>query len=79
MSDCTNTVSVSTYSGYDMDVPCGTWYAGERYLCDGCEAKARRAFPQGWRYDPGDTCRHGVYVGGCGPDLMCGRCEAGEP
>lgn len=23
-------------------------------------------------------CRHGVYVGGCGVDWMCGRCENGE-
>lgn len=22
-------------------------------------------------------CRHGVYVGGCGADYMCGRCEDG--
>lgn len=24
-------------------------------------------------------CKHGVYVGGCGVDWMCGACEAGEP
>lgn len=23
-------------------------------------------------------CPHGVYVGGCGIDWMCGRCESGE-
>jgi hypothetical protein len=23
-------------------------------------------------------CKHGVYVGGCGVDLMCIRCELGE-
>lgn len=23
-------------------------------------------------------CRHGVYVGGCGYDHMCGWCESGE-
>jgi hypothetical protein len=23
-------------------------------------------------------CKHGVYVGGCGIDWMCGRCEMGE-
>lgn len=23
-------------------------------------------------------CRHGVYVGGCGADYMCGACENGE-
>jgi hypothetical protein len=26
----------------------------------------------------GDTCRHGVYVGGVGIDWMCGRCESGD-
>lgn len=26
--------------------------------------------------EPG-YCRHGVYVGGCGVDWMCGACEAG--
>ena len=28
--------------------------------------------------NPHDHCRHGVYVGGCGPDYMCGACELGE-
>lgn len=23
-------------------------------------------------------CQHGVYVGGCGIDWMCGKCESGE-
>ena len=27
---------------------------------------------------PEGYCRHGVYVGGCGIDWMCGACEAGE-
>lgn len=35
-------------------------------------------YPQGWRYYAGDTCKHGVYVGGCGIDWMCGRCEMEE-
>ena len=33
-----------------------------------------------WRcvmYDD-DYCKHGVYVGGCGIDWMCGKCEGGE-
>jgi hypothetical protein len=29
--------------------------------------------------DPRDFCRHGVYVGGCGYDFMCGACEMGDP
>jgi hypothetical protein len=24
-------------------------------------------------------CIHGTYVGGCGIDHMCGRCEDGDP
>ncbi len=27
--------------------------------------------------DPDGYCPHGNYVGGCGPDLMCGWCEDG--
>lgn len=30
------------------------------------------------RMDSG-YCRHGVYVGGCGIDWMCGKCEDGAP
>lgn len=30
-------------------------------------------------HDPADHCKHGVYVGGCGWDFMCGRCEDGSP
>lgn len=26
-----------------------------------------------------DHCKHGVYVGGCGYDFMCGACEDGWP
>src|SRR6476661_9235203 len=28
--------------------------------------------------DPRGYCKHGVYVGGCGADYMCGHCEMGE-
>lgn len=28
--------------------------------------------------DPDGYCKHGVYVGGCGIDWMCGRCEDGD-
>ncbi len=58
-------------------VKCGDYYGGEMVLCERCERKAHRAFPQGWRYYPGDVCRHGRYVGGCGIDHMCPACEAG--
>lgn len=29
--------------------------------------------------DPRDFCVHGTYVGGCGYDFMCFRCEMEEP
>lgn len=28
--------------------------------------------------DPDGYCPHGVYVGGCGIDWMCGACECGD-
>ena len=28
--------------------------------------------------DPRGYCKHGVYVGGCGIDWMCGQCENGD-
>ena len=38
-------------------------------------ARLEKMYPQGWSYYPGDTCQHGVYVGGCGVDWMCIQCE----
>jgi len=65
--------------GTDVEVECGSFFAGERMLCERCERQAERDYPQGWRHSPGDVCRHGCYLGGAsGPDLMCGRCENGE-
>ena len=61
--------------GSPVEVACGTMYAGANYFCDQCEAALAKRYPQGWRYTPGDLCKHGVYVGGCGADYMCGRCE----
>jgi hypothetical protein len=43
--------------------------------CDACEPIYAANHPQGWAYYPGDTCKHGRYVGGCGYDLMCAECE----
>lgn len=31
-----------------------------------------------WAGELDGYCIHGVYVGGCGIDWMCGRCESGE-
>lgn len=65
--------------GTPIMLPCGTQSSAYGYaLCDVCEAEIKKAYPQGFRYYPGDTCKHGVYVGGCGPDYMCGKCESGE-
>jgi len=57
---------------------CGKVSVNGTYYCDPCLADLRRRYPQGWRYYAGDTCKHGTYVGGCGIDWMCGRCEVGE-
>ncbi len=56
---------------------CGsTGQYGVVLLCDSCKEKAETRYPQGWRDVPGDTCRHGNYVGGgFGPDHICGLCE----
>jgi hypothetical protein len=56
---------------------CGEWHGGEVELCDDCRKQWERTYPQGWSYYPGDCCRHGTYVGGCGIDHMCGACEGG--
>lgn len=57
---------------------CGDYFMGEKVLCEACNAQAIKDYPQGWASYPGDTCKHGVYVGGCGADYICGRCEAGD-
>lgn len=61
-----------------IEVECGTYVGGRKVLCDRCTKDANHRYPQGWRAYPGDTCKHGVYVGGCGVDVMCGACEGGE-
>jgi len=45
--------------------------------CDACAPLYHIIYPQGWSHYPGDVCEHGVYVGGCGIDYMCGPCEDG--
>jgi len=39
--------------------------------------KLEAQYPQGWRYYPGDICKHGTYVGG-DFDCACPACELGE-
>ena len=68
------------YKEYTMKASCGdtqTDYQGysEKRLCDPCQVKYERQYPQGWETYPGDKCPHGVYVGGMGLDYMCGICE----
>jgi hypothetical protein len=56
---------------------CGEWGPnGGREYCDRHNAELTRRYPQGWQAYPGDTCEHGRYIGGCGPDYMCPECEA---
>ena len=64
--------------GSEVEISCGSYFAGEKLLCLSCDNKAKRDYPQGWVGYPGDTCRHGTYVGGCGVDHICGACEAGD-
>jgi hypothetical protein len=80
---CENKVSVYVPRGYgykEVKMSCGsTGPHGELLLCDSCEKKYEKQYPQGWRNVPGDVCKHGTYVGDAyGPDYMCGRCESGE-
>lgn len=48
------------------------------HYCHSCVCRCRIKYPQGWKHYPGDVCKHGTYVGGCGIDWMCGPCEMGE-
>jgi len=57
---------------------CGYMFGGVMQFCDACRKRYTKLYPQGWVGYPGDTCRHGTYVGGIGADHMCGRCEMGE-
>lgn len=80
MSECKNKVIVGyrRSDGTPIEVKCGTYYAGVQEFCETCLKKYEKKFPQGWKYYPGDVCKHGNYVGGCGADYMCFRCENGE-
>jgi hypothetical protein len=61
--------------GKEITKKCGDLFAGGELLCQPCLTQAKKDYPQSWRYHPGDTCKHGTYVGGQGRDLMCGKCE----
>jgi hypothetical protein len=57
---------------------CNQWNGGYLDLCWEHLAYYKRLYPQGWKYSPGDTCKHGTYVGGMGIDHMCHWCEIGD-
>jgi len=80
---CENLVSQWVPRGYDyreIKTRCGsTGIHGQELLCEECQERLAREYPQGWRDTPGDVCPHGTYVGDAGgPDYLCGACEAGE-
>lgn len=75
-TECQNPVSTPGYR--PTKVACGTWWGGRQLICDDCIEKYEVLYPQGWRGYPGDVCKHGVYVGGCGYDYMCFQCEMGD-
>lgn len=54
---------------------CGYTGLNGYVYCDNCTVIVEDTFPQGYDYYPGDTCKHGTYVGGCGIDWMCFECE----
>lgn len=80
MAGCPNLVVVAarTSDGTAITRPCGDYYCGAKIFCATHQALYDRAYPQGWKGYPGDTCPHGVYVGGCAEDFMCFKCEMGE-
>lgn len=80
---CNNTVTQYVPKGWGykgVEMKCGnTGIHGNVLLCEQCENKQSRQYPQGWRHSPGDTCRHGTYIGdSCGPDILCLGCELDE-
>ena len=66
--------------GTPVTTQCGhTRPDGGYAICEKHEALLRKQYPQGWRYVPGDVCKHGSYIGDAyGPDYMCHYCEMGE-
>jgi hypothetical protein len=83
MGKCKNKVTQTIPRGYgykEVLSRCGsTGIHGEQLICDECEERLKKQYPQGWRNTPGDICKHGTYVGDyCGPDYICGKCENGE-
>lgn len=78
MPRCDNKIETISPGGNKSVIRCGRSYMMVKQLCVDCMKKAKVSYPQGWLTYPGDTCKHGVYVGGCGADHMCGSCEDGD-
>lgn len=57
-------------------IECGEYDGHGQQFCPRCRRILELEYPQGWSYYPGDVCKHGKYVGGCGADIMCGWCES---
>ena len=81
---CDNKLTLDVNFGgelVEITVTCGDLYTdGHRTQtaqCPTCGAKAIANYPQGWRYYPGDVCKHGTYIGG-DRDCACGKCEMGD-
>ena len=69
----------SGFHGKMVEIPCGmTGVHGQVVLCDECQEKQTKAYPQGWRHYPGDICIHGTYLNP-NHDCCCGDCENGVP
>lgn len=81
MSQCKNRVSQFVPTGFhykEVFSNCGsTSRHGIKMLCEDCEKSEDRAYPQGWRHTPGDTCKHGTYLGAHedNDERLCGACE----
>lgn len=76
---CKNKVHQFLPSGKEVELNCNSIsIQGGTLLCESCEIKFMKQYPQGWKHVPGDVCRHGTYVGDIyGIDHICGHCEDG--
>ena len=75
---CKNTV-IGWVNGREVAYSCGDAdHHSRRVMCDTCYSIALQDYPQGWRHVPGDTCKHGVFVGTMYIEGgVCGKCEDG--
>ena len=79
---CKNKVSQfipNNYGHNEVKLDCGSISIhGGTLICEDCEVKFMKQYPQGWKHVPGDICKHGTYIGDTyGADYICGYCEDG--